>query len=420
MTIYSLVGLIAGIAVAVFIVRYFVVKPSNLLIGYLQDFVGVFFIFSGTVKAIDPLGTAYKMEDYLVEFESSLNMSLEFFKSLSVETAVFMIVLEIVLGLALIIGYRKGLILFLISGLIVFFTLLTGFTYLSGWHFEGSPSEWYFVKTDMKVTDCGCFGDFLKLDPKISFIKDIFLSILIIILIAGSKHIKPLIRQSFGFGVLSLVTIGFTIFCISNFVWGLPIADFRPYKPGKNIPKQMEFVPPTVDYMYFYKNTETGESKGFIYPDKPTGDNWERDKSKERRDIVKDEGVPAIISNFQIVNEDGDIMDDQIIYNKDYVFMVVAYDLSHTDVPAWEQVNALAEQAEADGYHFFAVTASNYENFRHEVQAAYPFYIADATFLKTIVRANPGLVIIKDGTVVGKWHHNHIPTYSDLKATKLK
>lgn len=420
MTIYSLVGLIAAIAAAVFVVRYFVAKPTNLLVSYLQDFVGVFFIFSGSVKAIDPLGTAYKMEDYLVEFESSLGTSLTFFKELAIETAVFMIVLEIILGLALIMGYRKGLILFLTTGLIAFFTVLTGYTYLSGWHFEGGFSDWYFVKTDMKVTDCGCFGDFLKLDPKISFIKDIFLSVLIIILIAGSKHIKPLIRESFGFGVLSLVTIATTIFCISNFIWNLPIADFRPYAVGKNIPKQMEFVPPTVKYEYFFKNTSTGESKGFVYPDKPTGDEWERDKTKERRDIVLDEGVPAVISNFQIVDEDNNVMDDDILYNESYVFMVVAYKLDHTDMDAWQQVNELAAQAEKDGYKFFAVTASNYEGFRHQVQAAYPFYIADATFLKTIIRANPGVLVIKDGTVLGKWHHNHIPTYESLKANILK
>lgn len=414
MTIFHLIGYIGGAALVLTLLRFFLNKPSNLLVSYFQDFVGVLFIFSGSVKAIDPLGTAYKMGDYFTE------LNLPKFEPYVTELAVFMIVLEILLGVALLLGWKKNFTLFILFGMIVFFTFLTGFTYLSGWHFNGlNPADWKFVKTDMKVTDCGCFGDFLKLEPKVSFIKDVFLTIMILVLIWGRKHIQSVFGGAPATASLALVAVASFFYCLSNFVWDLPQFDFRPYAVGKNIPKQQEFVPPTMKYKFFYKNESTGEVEGFVYPDKP-GDGWVK-ADKEREDIIIDEGVPAIISNFQLVNEDGDLMDDQILYNEDYTFMVVAYKLEKTDKEAFtEKINPIASAAEKDGYMFFVATASDAEKFRHDVQADYPFYSGDATFLKTIIRSNPGLLILKNGTVVAKWHHRHIPEYSDIKSEYLK
>lgn len=415
MTIYSLVGGIALAALLLTIIRRFVQKPSNLLVGYLQDFVGAFFIFSGAVKAIDPLGTAYKMGDYLAELD------LGFLEGTTVFAAVFMIVLEFVLGIALILGYRKKLTLAALLLVIIFFTFLTGYTYLTGWTFGSfSPSDWSFNKLDMKVTDCGCFGDFLKLEPKISFFKDIFLTIFILIMIWQQRHIKPLLVNVRAALIVAVFTIGSFFYCISNFVWDLPQFDFRPYKPGKSIVEQMDYVAPTVKYKFFYKNKNTGEEVGYVHPEKPTGDEWERVSGK-REDIVVDPGVPAVISNWQIVDADGNVMDDEILYNPDYVLMVVAYKLEETHKEAFtEKLNPIAAAAEKDNLLFFTVTASDSENFRHDVQASYPFFSADATFLKTIIRSNPGLVVIKDGTVVAKFHHKHLPTYEELKAKYLK
>lgn len=415
MTIYSLVGGIAIAALLLTIIRRFVQKPSNTLVAYLQDFVGAFFIFSGAVKAIDPLGTAYKMGDYLAELD------LGFLEGTTVFAAVFMIVLEFVLGIALILGYRKKLTLAALLLVIIFFTFLTGYTYLTGWTFASlSPADWSFNKLDMKVTDCGCFGDFLKLEPKISFFKDIFLTIFILIMIWQSKHIKPLLSNVRAALIVAAFTIGSFIYCISNFVWDLPQFDFRPYKPGKSIIEQMDYIAPTVKYKFFYKNKNTGEEVGYIHPEKPTGDEWERISGK-REDIEIDPGVPAIIGNWGIVDDEGVAMDDEILYNPDYVFMVVAYKLEETHEEAFtEHLNPMAAAAEKDGLLFFTVTASDSEDFRHDVQASYPFFSGDATFLKTIIRSNPGLVIIKDGTVVAKFHHKHLPTYEELKAKYLK
>lgn len=403
MTIYSLVGLIAAIALAVTLVRYLVNKPSKLFVAYLQDFVGVFFIFSGVVKAIDPLGTAYKMMDYFNEF----NMG--FMEPLTVSFAVFMIVLEIALGFALILNVAQTLTLFLYTGMILFFTFLTGYTSYTG-----------------HVTDCGCFGDFLKLEPIISFSKDVVLTVLIVILILQRRYLKGLFSGMAASGTVGLVAVASLFFCLSNFVWDLPIIDFRPYAIGKNIPEQMtvaEADKGITEYEFIYKNKETGEQKQFKQTEMPKGEEKQKWEFVERIDIVIKKGKDPKINNFRLEDADGYVMNDDILLDPNYVFFVVAYNLDKTHKEAFEKLNTLAAAAEKDGYRFFATTNATWEQieeFRHDVQAAYPFYVGDATFLKTINRSNPGLMIIKNGTVVGQWHHRHLPTYEELKANTLK
>lgn len=403
MTVYTLVGIIGAIALVINVVRYLINKPERLFVAYVQDFVGTFFIFSGVVKAIDPLGTAYKMMEYFVEF------GMDFMEPLTVGFAVFMIVLEIALGFALILNFMKGITLTLLTGMIVFFTFLTGYTSYTG-----------------HVTDCGCFGDFLKLEPIVSFSKDLFLSVLIVILLLQARFIKGLFS---GFGAAAtvvVVTVASFFFCLYNFVWNLPIVDFRPYAVGKNIPAQMvvpEEDKAIVEYVFVYKNKQTGEQKQFKQTELPKGEEKQNWEFVERTDIVIKEGKDPNINNFRLEDEDGNVMNDSILTNPDYVFFVVAYNLDHTNKEAFAELNKLAESADKDGYMFFVGTSNprnEIEAFRHDVQAAYPFYIGDGTFLKTINRSNPGLMIIKDGTVVGQWHHRHLPTYEELKANTLK
>jgi hypothetical protein len=403
MTVYTLVGIIAAIALVINVVRYLISKPDRLFVAYVQDFVGAFFIFSGAVKAIDPLGTAYKMMDYFVEF------GMDFMEPLSVGFAVFMIVLEIALGVALILNVAKAATLFLLTGMIVFFTFLTGYTSYTG-----------------HVTDCGCFGDFLKLEPIVSFGKDIFLSVLILILLFQTRYIKGLFSGFAASASVVLITLASFFFCLYNFVWNLPVVDFRPYAIGKNIPEQM-IVPEEnkaiVEYEFIYKNKATGENKQFKQTEMPKGEEKQKWEFVERIDKVIKKGIDPNINNFRLEDEDGNVMNDSILMNPNYVFFVVAYNLDHTHKEAYKQLNELALNAEKDGYMFFVATSAprtEIETFRHEMQTAYPFYVGDGTFLKTINRSNPGLMIIKNGTVVGQWHHRHLPTYSELKANTLK
>lgn len=411
MTVYSLVGLIAAIAVVVSIIRRFIQTPQSAIVAYLQDFIGVFFIFSGTVKAIDPLGTAYKMSEYFAE------LGLSPLEAIGTQLSVFMIVLEIVLGVALILGYRKNFMLILLLLTIIFFTFLTGYTYLSGWDF----STWVFDERKMKVTDCGCFGDFLKLKPWVSFYKDIGLTVIIVILNLSRNKIKPLFSSNVSTAIVMLAIVGSFLYCLSNFLWGLPQVDFRPYAVGENIPENMKPIrAKKALYIYTFKNTATGEEKEMVFPNKPEGDGWER-VSGSRRDSVLDPGEPARIASFQLNDSEGNLMNDEVLNNDDYTFMVVAYKLPDTDVKTFtEKLNPMAAAAEKDGKMFFVATASDYESFRHEVQASYPFYGGDETVLKAIIRSNPGLVLMKNGTVLAKWHYKHIPSYEEIKKEYFK
>ena len=405
LTLYSLFAIIGISALVLTVVRYFAEKPLSLLVSCIQNFIGLFFIFSGFVKAVDPLGTSYKIEEYFVEF------GLGFLEHYTLAISVITIVLEIVLGVTLLLGYQKTITAWLLLLLILFFTFLTGYTSITG-----------------KVTDCGCFGDFLKIEPIMSFSKDIFLTVLIVILFVRKKYIEE-VSKPFAMVTTIVATIAFTLFCFRNFAWNEPIFDFRPYKVGNYLPDLVKEIPDKVEYAWVYKDKTSGEVKEFpdsefmkISSEPGFKDKYEFVDRKVAKVLKK--GVPAKISRFQIINENGDDLFDDIIYNPDYQLIVVAYDLDKTCAKSFpEKINPIAERCDKEGIQFFALTASapdKRESFRHENQTAFPFYEADATPLKTIMRSNPGLLLLKDGKVMGKWHHHHIPEFEVLKSDFLK
>jgi len=413
-------------------------KPSSRIVSILQNFVGSLLIFSGVVKAIDPLGTAYKMKDYFDAFSSFTGVSFAWLSNMSVSLAVFMIVFEIVLGVALIIGFKNKLTLAGTTLMMVFFTILTGFTFLTGYinpdfydlrkrtelREAGEKVQVWtsFDERQMKVTDCGCFGDFLKLTPKLSFFKDIFLMIILVILIVGNKHIKPFFGNTFSWVKIGGTTVAFLLFSFSNFVWGLPIVDFRPYKIGKNIVEQrVAQRPAIIQYNFVYKNTASGELKE-LSQDDLKGFDFTGYEYVDRKEKVLDAGIPAVITNFAAFDEDGFDMTDDILENPDYSFWVLSKSLNKSYKPAWSKLKDLSVLADEKGLNMFAFMTSSFpdaDEFRHENQAAFPFYQADETFIKTVVRANPGLVLLKNGVVIGKWHHKDIPTKEEL-ASYLK
>ncbi len=406
LTLYSLFACIGIAAILVTAARYFLEKPLSLSVLFIQNFIGLFFIFSGFVKAVDPLGTSYKIEEYFVEFRFT------FLEHYALAFSVVTIVLEIVLGVTLLLGYRKNITAWLLLLLILFFTFLTGYTSI----------------TD-KVTDCGCFGDFLKIKPEQSFAKDIFLTVLILILFARRKYIEELLPKFLSASVTVISTVAFTLFCFRNFAWNEPVFDFRPYKVGNYLPDMFKEIPDKVEYAWIYKDKATGEVKEFSNDDfmKISSEPGFKDKYEfVDRKVAKilQKGVPAKTASFQIINENGDDIFEDVIYNPDYQFIVIAYNLDKTCAKSFgEKLNPLAEACGKAGIQFFALTAASPEKreaFRHENQTAYPFYEADGTPLKTIMRSNPGLLLLKDGKVMGKWHHHHIPSFEELKRDYLK
>ncbi|WP_116127404.1 DoxX family protein [Lewinella sp. IMCC34183] len=448
MTLTTLLLYIGLAALGLTALTHVVLKSTrNLAMSLLQNFVGALFLFSGYVKAIDPLGTAYKMEQYFAEFSSTaagagadwLAPLFPWLASFSEGFSVFMIVLEIVLGMMLVLGSRPRLTAGLLFVMVAFFTILTGFTYLTGYVPSGvnffAFADWAdWTDTNMKVTDCGCFGDFLKLEPRVSFFKDVALLVPSLLFLLAPSRLHQIFSPAVRGGLVAVTAAGALLFSLSNFVWDLPGQDFRPFKIGTDVAavKQAEqdaAVGVTV-LGYEMTNKATGEvvemsTEDFmkVYKDYP----------KEEWDIENFKSEPAIaatkISEFEVSDAEGyDIVPD-LLADPGYTFIIVAYKLKGEPgdwnaeyVADWkEDIQPVVEQAEAAGHRVIAMTKyaddAVLESFQEAVGADYPFYRGDDILLKTIIRSNPGVVLMKEGVIVNKWHHDQLPAF-DLIADR--
>lgn len=473
-------------AILTLLVEFGFKKRKNWLMSYAQNFAGALFIFSGWVKAVDPLGTAYKMKDYFAEFETHFTWFSGIFPVLaefSVAFAVIMIVLEIVLGIMLILGSSPKLTSWLFFIIVAFFTVLTGFTYLTGYLPEGATffefGKWgEYVKTNMKVTDCGCFGDYIKLEPKTSFFKDIFLLFPAVYFLFQSKKMHQLFTPTIRSVVFWVSTIGVTLYCFNNYAWDIPKNDFRPFKNGVNILDQKaieEEAAANAEVNYVLTNKASGE-KVSLSMDKYLA--AYKDYPKDAWDIDQQRAEPAIpstkISEFEVSDVEGNDVSEMILTDPNYSFVIVSYKLYHetdtetvvyndttfrndTIIPMpdsmiinqeivsidkkqrsqtnyiWDKefteiykntINPLAEAAEKAGLKTSVLTAyadpAMIDDFRHEAQTAYPFYTGDDIMLKTIVRSNPGVILMKNGTIIKKWHHKKVPSFSEIQQEYMK
>ena len=373
--------------------------------------VGALFIFSGFIKANDPLGFSYKLKEYFEVFQNDTGMAFfEWFAHIALPLAIIICASEIILGVMLLIGYRTNLTLWLLFAQIAFFTFLT-----------------FYSACYNKVTHCGCFGDFLKLRPWQSFWKDIALMILITLLFSGKEHIKelfaPMLLSAF-FTVGVLFSLGFPIYTYRN----LPIFDFRPYAPGMNIKENMKYLPTykpaEIETGFIYENLKTGEKKHFNLKNYPWQDtlNW---KWFATDNVVVKEAVDAPkITDFNINNLEGVAITDSLLNNKNYSFWLIMYDLNETEANTklMSEINDFYKLANDEKYQFIALTASgpsDIDAFKHKHNALYDFVSVDQTVLKTMIRSNPGLMLMKDGTIIANWHWRNLPGFSEVKQTKM-
>ena len=365
-------------------------------INIVKNTFGALFLFSASVKAIDPLGTSYKMGEYFDAFHMS------FLHDYSLIFSVIMIVAEFLLGIALIIGYKKNLTLLLLFIMNIFFTFLTGFTTVTG-----------------KVTDCGCFGDFIKQTPKESFIKDLILVGLLVIIYLGRNRIKEVFNPKTGMFITAILGIIFLYFNFSNFYFDKPIVDFRPYAIGNDINALRVEVPDKLDYGFVFKNTSTGETKRVTmgeYAKYKADAAWEF--TNEQDNIVLEKGVEAKINNYAAYNEQGDDATDELLGFEGYSIWILSRKIDETHDAAWDAIKPLEDYAKANDMLIYAFSSSVFAEttpFKAKHNLTLPFYEADEVFIKTIVRANPGIVLLKNGVVVAKWHHKHLPTVEELK-----
>jgi uncharacterized membrane protein YphA (DoxX/SURF4 family) len=360
---------------------------KNILTQFSRIFVGILFIISGLIKLNDPVGFSYKLAEYFSE--PVFNMP--FLEPLTLGLAIILVILEVVLGVMLLVGYKSRITILSLLILIVFFTFLT----------------FYSAYFDV-VKDCGCFGDALHLTPWQSFTKDIVLLFFILILFFNQKLIKPLFAtQKTNFAVYLSVVL-----CAFMAVWVLnhnPIKDFRPYKVGTNIEKGMEIpegAPKSVVEMIFIYKVK-GVDKEFSEKDLmniPEGATF-----VDRKDKVITEGYTPPIHDFTMTKDDSDYKEELLKEPKLLIF--VTYDLKLSEPKGMEKLEKLSQQAKAKGYKVVAMTASGADEIakaKKQYGLNVDFYFCDATALKTIERANPSIVVLHKGTIVQKVHYNDI------------
>lgn len=348
--------------------------------------VGGLFIFSGLIKLNDPVGTAIKLEEYFTVFSSDIASFFSVFEPFSLQIAIFLVVLEVVLGVAVLLNYRMSVTAWVLLLLILFFSFLTFYSA-------------YFNK----VTDCGCFGDAIKLTPWESFTKDIVLLVLTMIFFPFRNQLIPVLGNKTGNIVIGLVTVA-GIYLAIHAVRHLPFIDFRAYKPGASIPAAME---PSEPLRHLYIMEKDGEEFEFeTYPS---------DTTYKYLDIklLNPEAQPTI-TDYSVWNTNGDDVTAQTFQGEQ--LLIVVHYVEKADPHAFQKINQLVEQLGGE-FGIMVLTASDeqsFEAFRHEVQLAVPYYFTDATVLKTMIRSNPGLLLLSDGVVKGKWHFKDVPTEQEV------
>ena len=348
-------------------------------------FVGVLFIFSGLVKLNDPMGTAIKMEEYFEVFSNDISSLFHYLVPFALSVGLFVVILEVLLGVAVLINYRMKLTSWVLILLIVFFTFLT----------------FYSAAFD-KVTDCGCFGDAIAMNPWQSFFKDIILLFLTGFIFIRRKHYLPIFNNRIENVILGIV-LAVNVFIAYVAIEHLPPIDFRPYKIGADIKASMQ---PTEDFRYKYVMEKDGEAIEFDYY--PTDTSY---KFVEMI-LLNPEAEPKI-TDYNVWNEEGDFTEETFTGVK---LLVLFSDVNKSRVNKVAEINNLVDEMGND-VEAWVITSNDeatYENFRHEYQIPLPYYFADGTVIKAMIRANPGLMLIKDGVVLGKWHNNDIPTKDEL------
>ena len=354
------------------------------------------FIFSGYVKAIDPLGTLYKLKDYAAAM--SLNGLLPDWVLVGV--AIALGALEFALGVFMLFAVRRHAV----SRITLAF--MAAMTVLTLWIFVADP-----------VKDCGCFGDALKLTNGETLLKNIVLIACAALVAWRPVDMARFISRSNQW-IVRYYTVAYIVITSVYCLYTLPIFDFRPYHVGMNIKQGME-IPEGAEQPEFEstfllrKNGETREFTLDNYPDST----WEY---VDTRTVQTKKGYEPPIHDFALTSCDtGEDITEQVLTKKGYTFLLVSPRLAVADDSNFGDIDQIYEYAEENGADFYCVTASandEIERWRDLTGAEYQFCNADETTLKTMIRSNPGLMLLKDGTIIGKWSHNALPQTDDLTA----
>lgn len=356
--------------------------------------VALTFIFSGFVKAIDPIGLQYKLQDYL----GAIGISGFLPDWMLLIMAVLLAAVEFCMGIFLLFAIQRRLISKLI---VVFMSIMTLIT------------VWLVVANPVK--DCGCFGDALHLTNTETLVKNIILLGCSIVIMQRPLAMFRFISESNQWIVINY-TIVFIFVCSGLSLYYLPLFDFRPYRIGTNIPRGME-IPKDAEQPLFettFIMEKGGQRKEFTLNDYPDS-TW---KFIDSKTVQVKEGYIPPIHDFSIADrKTGKDLTDSVLRHKGYTFLLIAPYLERADDSNFGDIDQLYEYAQTYNIPFYCLTASTakaIQRWKDITGAEYPFCITDETTLKTIVRSNPGLLLLKDGTIINKWSHNQLPNGAKL------
>ena len=373
-------------------------KIKSILVNLSRILLALTFIFSGFVKAIDPLGSQYKIAEYL----EAVQLSAYIPDWAQLILSVGLSAIEFTLGVMLLLAIRRRLASKISLIMMVVMTLVT---------------LWLTVSNP--IQDCGCFGDAIHLTNTQTFIKNLILLTAAIILACWPLYQIRFVSKTNQW-IAFYFTIVFIVTASTLSLYHLPIFDFRPYYIGQNIKKGMEI--PKGAKLTTYKTTficeKNGATKEFTENDYPYNDStW---VFKDTHQEILEKGYEPPIHDFSITDEKtGEDLTDSILTKDGYTFLLIAPVLERADDSNFGEIDAIYEYAKENGYGFYGLTASTdkaVKHWRDITGAEYPFYAMDGTTLKTIIRSNPGLVLLYKGTIINKWSHNDLPKQAELNA----
>lgn len=358
----------------------------------LRILIGVVFIFSGFVKGIDPMGSAIKFSEYFEVFHLSWLDSAALVLSILMSTAEFLI------GIALVVGLRMVVTAWSLLVFMIFFTILT-----------------LYIAIRNPVTDCGCFGDAIKITNWQTFYKNI---VFLALALGVFKLRKTYIPYASAFkewvlvGAFAASMAGISIYAYNH----LPLIDFMPYNVGTHIPTKMERPEgaPTDEFSTTLLYEKNGVVKEFTIDNYPSEDTtW---KFKDSKSVVIKEGYKVPIHGFSVIQEDGTEITAQFLADTNYSFAVISPDLSKISPENWKKIIEIYNLAQKNNHSFYFLNGSPH-GIVNEMKAKYKlpfsFYFTDVTTLKTIVRSNPGFALLKEGIILGKWHYNDVPQFNE-------
>ncbi len=360
----------------------------KVLVNFCRLILALTFILSGYVKAVDPLGTQYKLNDYL----EAMHLGALVPDIATLIASILLSAMEFCLGIFLLFAIHRRLTTRLLLLVMSIMTALTVWIYIAD-----------------PVSDCGCFGDALVLTNGQTLLKNIILLGCAIVLTIWPLDMMRFISRTNQWIVINYTAL-FILITAGYSLYDLPPFDFRPYHVGANILKGME-IPEGAEQPEFettFIMEKDGERREFDldnYPDST----W---TYIDTRTVQTKKGYVPLIHNFSITTPEGEDLTEEVLTQKGYTFLLISPHLEKADDSELDLINQIYEYAEDNNYPFYCLTASSEQGisrWRDITGAEYPFALTDETTLKTIIRSNPGMLLLKEGTIIRKWSHNRLP-----------